>query len=73
MAMPTAASPPAAVTMAVLARDSTTSRPRVMPRARSTGNSAESRVSCRPSNCTMTASTITPARPANRASATASG
>ena len=73
MATATATRPPATVTTAVRASDSPASRPRVMPRARSTGNSAASRVSCRPSSCTMTATAMTPARPANRASATACG
>ena len=73
MAMPTATSPPAPVITAVRTRDSVTRAPRVMPRARKTGNSAASRVSWRLSNCTMTASAMSPARPANSASATASG
>ena len=73
IAMPTAMRPPAPVTTAVRARDSVTSLPRVMPRARKTGNSAESRVSWRLSSCTMTARAMSPARPANSASAAACG
>ncbi len=44
-----------------------------MPMARSTGNSAASRLSCLASSWPMTASEISPASPANTASATACG
>ncbi len=69
----TATTPPATVTRATLARDSTARRGRVMPRARRIGNSAESRTSWRFSSCPTTASAIRPAIAAKIARATASG
>ncbi len=73
MATPTAMRPPALVTTAVRARVNVTSRARVMPRARKTGNSTASRVSWRLSSWAMTAKAMNPASPANSARATASG
>ena len=73
MATATAMTPPARVTTARRARDSATRLPRVAPIARSTGNSAESRASCRLSSWPMTASAIRPASAANAASAIACG
>ena len=73
MATATAMTPPARVTMASLASDSATRLARVAPIARSTGNSAESRASCRLSSWPMTASAMRPASAANAARAIASG
>ena len=73
IAIPTAITAPAMVTAATLASDSAASRDLGMPRARRTGNSAESRTSWRLSSCPMMASAIRPASPAKMASAAASG
>ena len=73
MATATAMTPPARVTMASLASDSATRLARVAPIARSTGNSAESRASCRLSSWPMTASAMRPASAANAARAIACG
>ena len=73
IATPTATAAPAMVTTATLARDSAASRDRLMPSARRTGNSAESRASWRLSSCPMMASAIRPASAAKIASAAASG
>ena len=73
MATATATTAPATVTAASRASDSAARLARVMPSARRTGNSTESRTSWRASSWPMTASPISPARAANTASATACG
>ena len=73
IAMPTAIRPPAPSPRPCAPGISATSRARVMPRARKTGNSAESRMSWRLSSWTMTARAMSPASPANSASAAACG
>ena len=72
-AMTTASSAPVTVTTASRARDSVTRVARVAPKARSTGNSADSSASCLASSWPSTASAIRPASAAKAASATACG
>ena len=71
--MTTASTAPAAVTTASRARDRAASVARLMPRALSTGYSAESRLSCRLSSWPMTASAIRASSAANTPRATACG
>ena len=72
-ATPTAISPPPAVTAAARARDKPSSWALTMPSARSTGNSAASRMSWRPMSGLTTMSVNSAASAANSARATAAG
>ena len=73
MAIATATRAATAVTTASRARARASRPRRVMPSVRSTGNSAESRVSWRLSSWPMTASATRPVSAANRASVMACG
>ena len=73
MAIATASTAAAMVRAASRARDRAVRARRDMPRARRIGNSAESRMSWRPSSWVMTASAMSPAMAAKAASANACG
>jgi len=73
IAIATATAAAATVTTASRAMASASKLPLVMPTARRIGNSAASSASCLASSWPRTASEISPASPANTASATACG